>query len=128
MSWLLVTISAYFLFAIVALVDKYLLGGLMPSPKVYAFYVAALGILALVLIPFGFLIPAPFQIFLALLAGIFHILAIFTYFSGLQYFETSRIVPAIGGLLPLFVFGLTYIFTGGKAISFFQERSKKSFL
>ena len=121
MLWLIVAISAYFLFAVVALVDKYLLGGLMPSPKIYAFYVGALGILALVLIPFGFLIPGPFQIFLAILAGIFHILAIFTYFSGLQYFETSRIVPAIGGLAPFFTFGLTYLFSGGKETLSFIE-------
>ena len=104
MLWLIIAILAYFILAIVALVDKYLLGGLMPSPKVYAFYVAAFGILALILIPFGFLIPAPLQILLALLAGIFHILAILVYYNGLKRFETSRIVPAIGGLLPTFTF------------------------
>ena len=114
MSWLIIAISAYFLFAIVALIDKYLLGGLMPSPKVYAFYVATFGILALILIPFGFWIPAPFQVFLALLAGVFHILAIFVYFNGIKNFDASRIVPAIGGLSPLFTFGLIYFFSGSK--------------
>lgn len=115
MPWLITAISAYFLFAIVALVDKYLLGGLMPSPKIYAFYVGVLGILILLIIPFvDFLIPGPFQILLAFFAGIIHILAIFVYFSGLKKFETSRIVPAIGGLSPLFVFGLTYMISGGR--------------
>lgn len=114
MPWLFAAILAYFLLAIVTLVDKYLLGGLMPSPKVYAFYVGIFGILALVLVPFGFLIPSPFQILLALLAGIFHILAILVYYNGLKSFEASRIVPAIGGLLPIFTFGLIYFFSGGK--------------
>lgn len=114
MSWLIVAIFAYFLFAIVALVDKYLLGRLIPSPKIYAFYVGALGILALLFVPFGFLVPDTLKILLAILAGVFHILAIFAYFTGLKNFETSRIVPAIGGFAPLFTFGLTYIFTGGK--------------
>lgn len=121
MLWLIVAISAYFLFAVVALVDKYLLGGLMPSPKIYAFYVAALGILAVVLIPFGFLIPSTFQIFLALLAGIVHILAIFIYFNGIKNFEASRVVPVIGGLSPFFTFGLVYLFSGGKEILSFIE-------
>lgn len=122
MPWLIIAILTYFLLAIVSLVDKYLLGGLMPSPKIYAFYMAALGILVLVLVPFGFLlIPRPWQIFLALLVGIFHILGILIYFHGLKKFESSRIVPAIGGFSPLFTFGLTYFFQGGKEILSFKE-------
>lgn len=114
MLWLIVAISAYFLFAIVGLVDKYLLGGLIPSPKVYAFYTGALGILVLILIPFGFFTPEPWQIGLALLAGAFHILGILAYFYGLKNFEASRVIPAIGGLAPLFTFGLIYLLFEGK--------------
>jgi len=51
MPWLTLIILAYFLFAIVALGDKYLLKG-PPNPKIYTFYVGVLGILALFLIPF----------------------------------------------------------------------------
>jgi len=121
MSWLLVTISVYFLLAIVALVDKYLLGGGLLSPKMYAFYVGILGILALILIPFGFFIPQFLVMVLALLAGIFHILGVFITFKAIQIFEVSRVIPAIGGFLPLFVFGLTFISPGEKEIiSFFE--------
>lgn len=115
MLWLIVAISAYFILAIVFLVDKYLLVGPLPNPKVYAFYVGTLGILALILAPFvGFFIPEPFQIILSLVAGVFFILALFCLYKALRLFEASRVVPAIGGLTPLFSFGLIYLFSLGK--------------
>jgi len=122
MLWLIITLSAYFLFAIVALIDKYLLRGLMPNPKVYTLYVGTLGILALVLIPFvKFLIPDLLIISLSLLAGIIFVFSLFAFFSALNLFEASRVVPAIGGFLPLFSFGLTYLFSGGKEVLSFSE-------
>jgi len=114
MFWLPITILSYFLFAIVALVDKYLLGGPIPSPKVYSFYVGTLGILALALIPFGFLIPQPLDIALSLLAGAIFIFALLGFYTALRLFEASRVVPAIGGFLPLFTFGLIFLFSWGK--------------
>ncbi len=116
MLWLVVAISAYFLFALVALGDKYLLAG-PPNPKSYSFYVGTLGILVLVLIPFvGFSIPETSQVLLGLLAGAVFIFALFGLYTALENFEVSKIVPAIGGLLPLFTFGLVYLFSGGEGI------------
>jgi drug/metabolite transporter (DMT)-like permease len=116
MNWLIVIIVAYFLLAVSALGDKYLLTG-PPNPKSYSFYVGILGILILVLVPFvGFSIPSPYQVFLALAAGMVLILANFCYFTALEHFELSRIAPAIGGILPLFTFGFVFFFAGGKRI------------
>jgi len=116
MLWLVVAISAYFLFAVVALGDKYLLAG-PPNPKSYSFYVGILGILALALIPFvSFSIPEISQILLSLLAGAVFIFALFGLYTALENFEVSRIVPAIGGLLPLFTFGLVHLFSQGKEV------------
>ncbi len=98
------------------MVDKYLLGGALVSPKMYAFYVGVGGILVLILIPFGFFFPEPSIIIFALLAGVFHILGIFITFKAVQVFEVSRVIPAIGGFLPLFVFGLTYLLSAEKEI------------
>lgn len=121
MLWLIVAISSYFLLAIVALIDKYLLTG-PPNPKSYSFYVGTLGILALILIPFvGFSLPDLFQIFLSLLAGVFFILALFGLYQALENFEASRIVPAISGLLPLFTFGLVFLFSARKETLSFLE-------
>ena len=117
MLWLTITILAYFILAIVFLVDKYLLTGSIPNPKVYAFYVGTLGILVLVLAPFvGFYIPEKSQIALSLLAGAVFVYGLFWFYKTLQLFEASRVVPAIGGLTPLFTFGLIYLFTLGQEI------------
>jgi len=116
MHWLIVTICSYFLLAVVALVDKYLLGGALVSPKMYAFYIGLGGILVLILAPFSFSIPQPSIIIFALLAGVFHILGIFITLKAVQLFEVSRVIPAIGGFLPLFVLGLTHMFPIEKEI------------
>jgi len=122
MTWLLVAILSYFLLAIVFLVDKYLLGGPIPSPKVYAFYVGMLGILILALAPFvGFFVPGPSQILLSLLAGALFIYALFWFYKALQLFEASRVVPAVGGILPLFTFGLIYLVSLGEEILSFSK-------
>ena len=121
MFWFLITILSCFFSALAALGDKYLLSGL-PGPKSYSFYVGILGILVLVLVPFvGFTIPAIDQVFLSLLAGSIFELALFALYTALNNFETSRVIPAIGGILPLSTFGLTYLLSPGKEILGLQE-------
>ena len=117
MFWILIAISAYFIFAITALIDKYILTGPIKSPKIYVFYVGLINVLALALIPFvNFSVPKFSQILISFLAGAFFILGLFAFFRALKFFEASRIVPAIGGFLPLFTFTLIYIVSGGKEI------------
>lgn len=117
MFWLLVTLLSYLILAIVFLIDKYLLMGPIPNPKVYAFYSGILGVLILLIIPFvGFYIPQPSQIILSFLAGIFFIYGLFWFYKALQLFEPSRIVPLVGGILPLFTAGLVYATSRGKEI------------
>jgi drug/metabolite transporter (DMT)-like permease len=110
MLWLIATIVAYFLFAITALVDKHLLSGPIPGPKIYAFYTGILSIFVLFLIPFGFIIPSIDIIAISFLAGAIFIIAILFFYSALQKFEASRIVPCVGGMLPLFMLVLSYLF------------------
>jgi drug/metabolite transporter (DMT)-like permease len=114
MLWLIVILSSYFLLAAVHLVDKYLLGERIPSSKVYTFYIQLSGIFVLVLVPFGFLVVLKTaDIILALIAGVFHTLAMFVLLTGLKNFEASRIIPAIGAFLPLFTFSFILIYGGG---------------
>ena len=116
MLWLIIALSSYFLLALVALGDKYILAG-PPNPKTYAFYVGVLGILALALIPFvGFFVPDLPIILLSVLAGAIFVFALYGLYSGLEHFEVSRIIPAIGGLVPLFTFGLAYFLVGGETV------------
>ena len=118
MLWLIVVLSSYLILAAVHLVDKYILGERIQSPKVYAFYVGVSGIFILALVPFGFLvIPKISGIILALTAGAFNTLAILALYVGLKKFETSRIIPAVGSLLPLFTF--SFVATqNGKNLTF----------
>ena len=116
MLWLIIATLAYFILAVIYLFDKYLLRGLIPNSKVFAFYVGILGGLSFILIPFvEFYVPEIKQVILALLAGSFFIYGLFWFYKGLRLFEASRIVPVVGGLSPLFSFGLIYLFSFGKA-------------
>jgi len=122
MLWLIVALTSYFILAAVHIVDKYLLGKRIPNPLVYAFYVGTLGIFAFLLAPFGFLkFPSWPILFLALAAGIFHVLGIFALFWGLKLFEASRVVPAIGALLPIFTFSFTFLFDKTEKVLGFYE-------
>jgi len=110
MSWFFITILAYFFAAITVLFDKYLLSGPIASSKIFTFYIGFLGGLAIFLIPFvSFSLPKPHYYFLIFLAGFFFVLAIFFLAKGLQKFEVSRMVPAIGALTPLFVWLLVFL-------------------
>ena len=117
MSWLVVAILAYFIFAVVFLIDKYLLVSSIKNPKLYTFYTGVLRVLIVVLIPFvDFKFPGVYQIILSFLAGGFFVLALFWFFKGLSLFEPSRIVPAIGGAIPVFTFLFVLIISAGKEI------------
>lgn len=122
MTWLLVTILSYFILAVVFLIDKRLLISGIPNPKVYAFFLGIAGIFLLIIIPFiNFTIPSTFYIILSFLAGASNIYALYWFLKGLQNFDASTIVPAVGGLVPLFAFGLVYVFSFGKENLSFSE-------
>ena len=121
MNWLIIALISYFILGAVSLGDKFLLSG-KPNPKVYAFYVGLLGGLVFLLIPFvGFYIPTFAQIILSLVSGAFSIFALYFLFKGLEYFEASRIVPAMGGLIPVFTLSLFFIFSKGKEFLNFTD-------
>ncbi len=116
MLWLIVATLSYLILAVSFLVDKYLLVGSIANPKVYTFYVGMAGILVLAIIPFvGFTIPGTEQIFLSITCGAFFTGGLFWFYKALQLFEPSRVVPAVGGILPLFSFLLILISSKGEA-------------
>ncbi|MBU2545158.1 hypothetical protein KKC65_01730 [Patescibacteria group bacterium] len=115
MLWLIVIILAYFLFAFVSLGDKYLLKG-APESKTYTFYVGVFSSFALILIPFvGFSVPGFVEILFCFLAGILLMIGVFATYEGLERFEASRIIPAMGGFIPVFTLAFTYLFSRGQA-------------
>jgi len=105
MTWLFFAILAYFFLAFVALFDRYFLVGPIPHPKIYTFYIGILGFfLCLFLVPFVIPFPGKELIILGLGVGIIRIFAILNLTKGIAESEVSRVVPAIGGFLPIFSF------------------------
>lgn len=130
--WLTLAILAYFSLALSSFLDKYILGGPLPSPKIYTFYTGFLSFSAMLIVPFGIFLslgPLPYLqrifpeglgilfipdislILLSLGTGMIFLFALFVYFKGIYDFEISRIVPAVGGMAPIFTLILVYFFT-----------------
>jgi drug/metabolite transporter (DMT)-like permease len=110
MTWVFITILAYFLLAATSIIDKFLLSGPRLKPQTYAFYIAVLSVLVFLLIPFGVEVPNAVIITIASLSGALWIFALLSLFEALRRSEVSRVIPAIGGMLPLFTLGLSYLF------------------
>jgi len=141
--WLTLAISAYFFLALASFLDKYILGGALPSSKIYTFYTGILSLLAILIIIFGsflslnyfpllqrffpeglgfLFIPELHLILLSLSTGIIFLLALLVYFKGVHGFEVSRIAPAVGGITPIFILILIYLFTITSLGTDFQKR------
>ncbi|OGG91352.1 hypothetical protein A3H03_03095 [Candidatus Kuenenbacteria bacterium RIFCSPLOWO2_12_FULL_42_13] len=118
MPWLLITLIAYFLNAIAMVVDKTLLKRDVKNPFVYTFYIAALGaVLMVFILPFGLRWPGCNQFIISLIAGAAFTIGLFLMFFGLKKEDASRLIPVIGGLTPIFVFILAYLFLDERLFS-----------
>lgn len=111
MFWLLIIIIAYFFLAISSLGDKVYLKG-KENPKSYVFSVGLLSGLVVFLIPFlkDFSFPSFDILIWAIAEGIVYVLALYAMYYALEKFEVSVVVPAMGGLQPIFIFLLTICF------------------
>lgn len=104
MTWLIIAILAYLIFALVSLGDRFLLLG-ASNPKIYTFYVGVLGIISVILTPFiGFSMPSLTLLFFCFLAALSYILFLYLIYSAIEKYEVSRIIPAVGALVPLISF------------------------
>ncbi len=114
MTWLWVTIIAYVILGFTHVVNRYLLAGPLPDPKIYVFYVSLLSMLVFLLTPvFGLVVLPPLPMTAAFLSGFVFMVGLFFIYAGLHRFEASRLVPAIGGLTPIFTLvGSFFAFSG----------------
>ena len=118
MLWIIISIIAYFLFAVVSLIDEILLSDRIIKPKLYAFYAGILSSLVLFLLFFDSTIPSLSYFLIAFTSGILWMIAVISYFECLKRYEVSRVVPAIGAFLPIFTLGLSYLFSYFSGIDF----------
>lgn len=111
MSWLAITLLAYFLLALEIILDKFLLSSRRVShPVLYTFYSAATGLFALVFVPFGFHFLGCIEIFYYLAGGIVFIYGMAAFFSAIAESEASRVAPVIGAVVPITILFLSLIF------------------
>lgn len=111
MHWLAAVLIGHLFNAVAFVVDKVLLTKSFQNPFVYAFFIGALSGLAVVLIPFGVEWPGWALFGLDLAGGALFIASLLAFFYALQGGEASRIVPFIGGGIPVFtlVFELLFL-------------------
>lgn len=114
MLWVSLAISAYFLLALVELIDKKILSSPMLSPLTYAFYAGSLTLFAFLLWPFDFSFLSPLYTIIALAAGATFFVAIYFLYSAIIKGEVSRVVSIVGGLSPILVFIFSIFFLGEK--------------
>lgn len=110
MDWVYIALGAYLLQAIVFSIDSVIVTKHLKNATSYAFFVSLLGVSAILLAPWGFESIGQTTFVASLFAG-----AAFTYgtvyfYRALVIHEASRVVPVVGGLVPVFAFGLSYIF------------------
>lgn len=119
-SWLIIALLAYLFFSLAFFGDKLMLAG-RQNAKLYTFYVGGLSLLAVFLVPFAHLVvPTPLAVVWMVLTAATSLLGIYSMFVALEKFEVSKVMPTIGGLQPLFILVLTWLFWGFQHISGWQ--------
>ena len=108
--WLIVVTTAYLFYALVFIIDKYILSRSLPHPVAYSFYVNFLSIFILILLPLGFHFPSWGQLILVLTAGIINVAGCVLLYGALNKEEVSRIAPFVGGFVAIFTLILSMLF------------------
>lgn len=135
MSWLYLSTLGYLLLAFSFVLDKLLLRRRIPEPAVYAFYVAVLSLLTVVLIPFG-VKWIGFKFFIiSIVSGATFIWGLLFYYKAVQVNEISKVAPLVGTVSQITAlfgsvfflgnvfsqrdfFGLLFLIAGGFLVSF----------
>jgi len=112
--WIPIIVITYLLNATATVIDKFLLSKKIPNPAVYTFFISILSLLGIVLAPFGFHWTSGLANIFALLTGVVFVFSYFFMFKALGGNEASRVTPFMGGLQPIFVFILAWIFLAEK--------------
>ncbi|MCX6797695.1 MAG: EamA family transporter [Candidatus Falkowbacteria bacterium] len=109
MSWLVAAVVAYFILAVVNLLDKFLIDNVLKSAKAYAFIVCFLGLLIFVAAPWFLEWPGWGLFSMNILIGFIFAIALWLLYEALQRGEAARILVFIGGTTPVFSLLLSYL-------------------
>jgi len=109
MLWLYIIIIAYLLFALANVGDKFVISKFKTQAIVYAFYVGAMGVVTLVLIPFGVIWPDLNQFVSSMIGGVSFVFALYFMYLAINAGETTRAITIIGSTSPIFTFILSFL-------------------
>ncbi|MEK7643210.1 MAG: DMT family transporter [Patescibacteria group bacterium] len=112
MTWLPLTIGAYFLSALVSTFDKALMERSIPNPLVFAFYTGLASIGMILLAPLGLTILPASELLIALFVGVLYLASLYCLFAALSANDPSRVMPLVGGATPVFILLLAFVFFG----------------
>jgi len=112
MSWIIITLFAQAIFAVVTLVDRFMVSTpAINKPAVYVFYNNILLLIVIGLLPFGVVIkPTPELIELSLLTGIALTFSLLFLYRALKISEASDVAPVFAAVAAIVSFGLSPIF------------------
>jgi len=108
--WFFIALGSYFFLGLANTIDKFLLSKYVPHPVVYAFYVGVLGLVGLILIPFGVFLPALADLAIGLMGGFLFIMSLIFLYQAMKSGEASVVAPLVGGSTPIFLLVLSFIF------------------
>ncbi len=114
MLWVILALSAYFLLAIVELIDKRILSSPAVSALPYAFYAGLLVSFSFILWPLDFSFLSSLTTIFALGGGITFFLGIYFLYSAIIKGEVSRVISIVGGLSPILIFIFSILFLDDK--------------
>lgn len=111
MSWFLLAILSCFLYAIVTVLNKFLLRQRATTrPLVFTFWLGILSIFTFVLAPFGLGWPGWGAFWFDIAVGLVYFVAILYTYEALDINEASKVSSFVGGLTPVLVLILSYLF------------------
>jgi len=95
MSWILFSILAALIWAIVNIIDKYVLSKLVSRPIIPVIIMGFIGLIAslLVFIFLGFQQLSAGNVLLAFISGSLYVLMTFFYFRAVKIEEVSKVIP-----------------------------------
>ncbi len=110
MSWLPVALAAYFILAIVNLLDKFLVDNIIKSSRAYAFAACFLGAVVVVVAPWFLVWPGWYLFSHNIVNGFIFAGALWSLYAALRQGEASRILVLVGGITPIITLILSLIF------------------
>lgn len=119
-----VAIIAHGLIGISLIWDKVLLKS--PGTKnlfSYVFWLGAMSVFGVILVPFGYNSPSFHVIWIAFVAGVIHLVGVFFYYMALKCGEASETLAVMGGFSPVATAGMAFALlskqmSGGQLLGF----------